>query len=227
MADTIDRGIVLLRNAARSKPGDPKICIDLMVACCRKNQTKEAVSEFVMFVKRCPESTQLHHDMLLDVSRGEGLANEIFQGFQQAVKQPADADAYLVHYGLGLLYAALGMHDNAIPVFEESIRRNSEYAPAYHNLGLSYHYSRVLVDDTERRRRTEKAIIACQTAIKKCPTLAEAHYFLGISAMSDNGLLALSYLRNFVRLAKPYLANHVPGAQQCIQLLEEKLRRTP
>lgn len=226
MTEAIDRGIALLRSAARAKPDDPTICMDLMAACCRKDRRTEAVSEFIAFVKHCPEATQLHHDMLLNLSRRQNLANEIFQGFQEAAEQTANADAHLVYYGLGLLHAALGMHDKAIPMYEESIRRNPDYAPAYHNLGLSYHYSGNLVDESERARRTEKAIDVCRTATRKSPTLAEPHYFLGVMLMGgDDPVLALSHFIEFVRLAKPYLDPHVPAAQASIQLLKERARK--
>jgi tetratricopeptide (TPR) repeat protein len=223
MPDAVDRGIALLRNAARSRPDDPKICIDLMAAWCRKDQPQEAVSEFVAFVKHCSEATQLHHDVLLELSRGQGLANSLFQGFQQAAQQARSADTFLIHYAFGLLYATLGMHDQAIPAYEESIRLNPNYGPAYHNLGLSCHYSGRLLDDSERQRRTTKALDACRTAIRKSATLAEAHYFLGVIEMNRDPAMALSHLVEFVRLAKPYLANHIPGAEVTIQLLKEKL----
>jgi tetratricopeptide (TPR) repeat protein len=225
MPDAIDRGISLLRTAARANPDDPKICMDLMIGLCRKGQSREAITEFVTFVKHCPEATQLHHDFLVRLSRGNGLANELFQGFRQAAQDTHDGDAYLVYYGFGLLYAGLGMHVEAIPVYEESIRRNGEYAAAYHNLGLSLHFSGALAKDPERTRLTAQAIDACRIATGKSSTLAEPHFFLGVILMKEEDPIpAFSHFAEFIRLAKPYLASHVPEAEISIGVLREKIK---
>ncbi len=227
MTDSIDRGIALLQAAVRAKPDDPEICMNLMFAWCRKSQPHEAVSQYVTFVKSCPQPTQLHHDMLLNAGRNQGFANEIFQGFQQTVKQPPNADTYLVQYGLGLLLTSLGMHDLAIPAFEESIRQNADFAPAYHNLGLARQFSADLLHEPERADRQARAIHACLTATRKNPTLAEPHYFWGVMKMNDaDPIPAMLHFVEFVRLADSYLANHVPMAKTSIQMLRARIRET-
>jgi tetratricopeptide (TPR) repeat protein len=225
MGDNLDRGIALLRDSLAKRPDDPKICIDLMTASCRKESSHEAATAFVTFVKHTPNATQLHHDMLVEVSRRRGFAGPLHKAFQQAAKNPSGAEAFLVQYAFGLLYTALGMHNEAIPFLSESVRLNPGYGPAHHNLGLALHYSSDTLGDADGRRQRQKAIEECKKATVTSPPCAEAHYFLGVMEMADGDpIRALLHFREFVGLAKPYLAGYVPQAQISIQLLKEKLQ---
>ena len=221
MNPNLDRGILLLRQAAKLKPDDPKICMDLIAAYCTNNQTLEAAKEFITYIRNSNEATQLHHDMLLKT----GCWNDLLKGFNHLEQDNAFKDTFLLRYARGLLFTTKGCYDEAIPDFKEAINLNPEYAATYHNLGLAYYYScKFISDPKEKIVLKNKAIDACKTATRKSRTIAEPYFFLGEMEMDGGDILkAFLYLTEFVKLASPYLLSYVNMAQLEIQLLRQKM----
>lgn len=49
-----------------------------------------------------------------------------------------DPDDSFARYALGLEFAGMGRHDHAASIFEEVLKRNPRYVPAYQQLGTVY-----------------------------------------------------------------------------------------
>jgi tetratricopeptide (TPR) repeat protein len=78
---------------------------------------------------------------------------------------------FLMHNHLGLAYAGLGRHQEAIEAYEQAVRIKPDYAGAYYNLGLAY----------SNLGRFQEAIEANKQAINIEPDYARAYYNLGLA----------------------------------------------
>ncbi|OWY71896.1 hypothetical protein B7486_09595 [cyanobacterium TDX16] len=102
-----------------------------------------------------------------------------------AAKAPQNPRAY---NALGFIELGNGAHDAAIELFRQAIRQDSDYAPAYVNLGKAYY----------RKRDMESAVREFRIALHVSPSSlnAEAHLLFGTAlAETDRSEEAIEQLK--------------------------------
>ena len=124
-----------------------------------------------------PASWMAHHNLGRLVSRKPGGLEEAITQFEAAIAlKPDHARA---HYALGVALQRVGRAAEAVPHFEAAIR----YEPNNGPLVANAHY---ILGDLLRRnpQRIDDAIAHLREAIRRKPTVAEAHNTLGETLMS-------------------------------------------
>lgn len=206
MGDAIDRGISLLKAAARSQPDDIEINTNLLSACLKHNKGRECLSNFEELIKHFPNWPQFHYDLLERLATlGHGAI--LKTAFEDSIKK--EPHNYIFHYGCGLMEQIGCNQDKAIEEFKKVTNIMPSFAPAYLDLGIAY-----AVKD-----QVDTALEYLDQAKSKNDRMAETFFMLGKMSQSTNPMKSAIYFESFLDTVYPYLArsNYVEYAKMHVQ----------
>lgn len=191
-------------------------------------QYNAALKELLEAEKLTPDDPKVHY--LLGISyHGKGLDEKTIAEFQRALSLKPDESE--VHNFLGAIYLEKGRYDDAIASFERALSNILYDTPAatLYNIGRAYyekgqyemalkHYREaaakepytVLMPLIEKnmgaawlaKGNPEEAVVHLRKSLDLAPSLAESHYWLGLSYQDLNQPdMAAAAFRTAVKLA--------------------------
>jgi protein O-mannosyl-transferase len=154
------------------------VLICLLTAAAR-SQVRYWESDFALWthaVEKEGPNNYIAHTQLGSALAERGDLTSAIKQYKEALRNNADSNEVLIKQGLALAYFKQGRIDEALSYYNEIIRINPRYAPAYINRGVVF----------RTIGKPEQAIEDFRTALKINPDEAEARYDLGY-LLADNG----------------------------------------
>ena len=156
----------------------------------------------------------------------EGNYEKALPFFKQYLQTHPDSSSDVWH-GVGFCYSNLGLHQEAIQAYKQSIRLEPNFAYTHYNLGNTY----------DKLGLDQEALQAYKQSIRMKPDFANAHYNLG-STYDKLGLYreALQAYKQAIRLEPdfanaPYNLGNTYGKlglhQEALQAFKQVIRLKP
>ena len=128
-------GLIYLKKAFNSKPGDVEINIALSKAYRLQGNVENAMKHIQLALQRNSRSHKAYISQGLLLA-SQKLYNEAIKSYQKALDlSPTDADG---RFNLAEAYRLSKSYDNAIKEYDKVIRVNSRYGLAYQRMGEVY-----------------------------------------------------------------------------------------
>ncbi|MBP8645577.1 MAG: tetratricopeptide repeat protein [Syntrophobacteraceae bacterium] len=190
-AGSLPQALKLLTLAEAKRPKDPMIQYDLATAYDRRGLSSEALAHYQKALALKPDFPEALNALgAFYAARGQyDLAEPCFQ---KALANPFYETPYLALFNLGLLYEKKGDIQTALKHYQQAVRLQPAYGPAYYRMG----------EILEGLRRGDEAREAYGKAITYNPDMVEAHYRYGVMSYMAGELENAFYsLSRVVRLA--------------------------
>ncbi len=130
-----EEGIRLIKRAAKKKPDDPAILVNLGAAYRKAERSAEARDAYQAAIKLKPDLWEAYFNLgkaLLDLEDGDG-AIAVYK--KCIAMKPADPEAYV---NLGNAHKAMGDGDSAIAAYEQALRLSGVMSQAYGNIAAVF-----------------------------------------------------------------------------------------
>lgn len=133
-----------------------------------QGKMEEAQKEFKIALRSDTDFSEAHN-YLGKVYERKGEWEQAISEYKKALKNPKYATPHFAHYNLGIAFINTSNDEGALKEFEEALRIDPSYSPAYQGRGEVYF----------RNSRYKEAIGAFQQALRLTPDNPDAHYNLG------------------------------------------------
>ena len=168
-ARDLGQALKYLSLAERRRPSDAVIQYDLGLAYYERGLPSEAFSHLkkALTLKRdYPEA----ENALGRYYAEQGQLDQAQWCFERALANPFYTTPQLALYNLGLIYEKKGDPEAALKQYQEAVRLQRNFGPAYYRMGLLL----------EQSRRADEAREAYGNAVEFSPSLVEAQYRYGV-----------------------------------------------
>jgi len=154
---------------------------------------EDAIAEFLGIVDYVGDWPQMHFEIIDYAVKRESMAGRIHEPLHRMLeKKPNDAK---LHYVMGLVLQAINDQRAAAAAFQRAVDVRSDFAAAYHNLGIALSGSDL-----------ERAMESLRTAMRLNPRMPEPHFALGsLLLRAGRRKEGIDSFRRFVPLAYPHL----------------------
>jgi len=190
-AGALPQALRLLTMAEAKRPKDPVIQYDLATAYDQRGLSSEALAHYQKALALKPDFPEALNALgAYYAARGQyDLAEPCFQ---KALANPFYETPHLALYNLGLVYEKKGDLETALKQYQQAVRFQPAYGPAYYRMG----------EILEVLRRGDEAREAYGKTITYNPDMVEAHFRYGVMSYMAGELENAFYsLSKVVRLA--------------------------
>jgi serine/threonine protein kinase/Flp pilus assembly protein TadD len=172
-----NKGLEVLREAQRARPGDFWLCFELAFASASLEPPglEDAVRYYTAALALKPGSAVVHNNLGIALQDQKKLPEAVAE-YEAALRLKADFPA--AHFNLGNARRDLGYLPEAAAAFEEALRLKPDYIEARYNLG------KVRLT----RRELPEAVAAFTEVIRSNPDFLSAHNNLGIALLTQGKL---------------------------------------
>ncbi|MHB8907616.1 MAG: tetratricopeptide repeat protein [Syntrophales bacterium] len=167
-----------LLEAERLTPDDPKVHYLLGISYHGKGLDEKAIEQFRRAIDLDPDNSSAHN-YLGAIYLDQGRLDEAIASFNRALANIAYDTPANTLYNLGRAYFAKGRYDTALKQYREAASREPEtiLMPL-----IEKEMGRCWLEKGD----TEEAIRHFLKSIELAPSLAETHYWLGLSYRKQN-----------------------------------------
>jgi tetratricopeptide (TPR) repeat protein len=204
-AQDLGQALKYLSLAEKRRPNDAVVQYDLGLAYYERGLNYEAVTHLKKALTLKPDYPEAENAL----GRYYAELGQIDQAqwcFERALANPFYTTPQIALYNLGLIYEKKGDLEAALKKYQEAVRLQRNYGPAYYRMGLLL----------EESRRADEAREAYGNAIEFAPYLVEAQYRYGVMSYTAGELESAFYSLN--RVVK--LAPHSTMAEDARKYLE-------
>ncbi len=190
-ARDLGQALKYLSLAEKRRPSDAVIQYDLGLAYYERGLKNEALNHLKKALSLKPDYPEAENALGRYYAE-QGQLDQALWCFERAIANPFYATPQLALYNLGLIYEKKGDPDAALKQYQEAVRLQRNYGPAYYRMGLLL----------EEFRRADEAREAYGYAVEFAPNLVEAQYRYGVMSYTAGELENAFYsLNRVVKLA--------------------------
>jgi type IV pilus assembly protein PilF len=190
-ARDLGQALKYLSLAEKRRPNDAVIQYDLGLAYYERGMKDEALNHLKKALSLKPDYPEAENALGRYYAE-QGQLDQALWCFKRAIANPFYTTPQLALYNLGLIYEKKDDPDSALKQYQEAVRLQNNYGPAYYRMGLLL----------EQFRRADEAREAYGNAIEFAPNLVEAQYRYGVMSYTAGELESAFYsLNRVVKLA--------------------------
>jgi type IV pilus assembly protein PilF len=204
-AQDLGQALKYLSLAEKRHPNDAVIQYDLGLAYYERGLKVEAFNHLKKALSLKPDYSEAENALGRYYAE-QGQLDQALWCFERALANPFYTTPQIALYNLGLIYEKKGDPDAALKHYQEAIRLQRNYGPAYYRMGLLL----------EQFHRADEAREAYGFATEFAPNLVEAQYRYGVMSYTAGELENAFYSLN--RVVK--LAPHSTMAEDARKYLE-------